>query len=1567
MISTAMLNGWAGTWAAFMLRGVVESSILLAAIGLPWLALRRRISPQLSYGLFLLVVLDLALPIPVNAPAWLARLSPRHTAERLVGWATAEPPPAPAGPRSDPFAPAPPPPGLASAPARPRTEARTPTDDIAPTAVSAVPAPSEPPGPEAVDAPAPRAMVQVARLGRDDAAGPGLTPSAVLMLAWAAVVLGLLARLAWVHVRMHRQLRAAVPLDPARLPVDLNHLRRLVGLRRAVPVLETVAVAAPAVWVWTRPRLLLPPGLAAELPPSQLSWALLHELVHIRRGDIWVATFQRLVQAVYFFHPAAWLANRAIDVQREYACDDAALALSGLSRRDCGAGLLTIVGRAHGLPMPKAPALALFRSEASIRRRLLRLLDTRRRLHRRLSLGAAMLLAAVGLIVLPNVRARQDGREGQGGAGAKTKATDRPIVGEVVDADGKPAAGADVWLAGTIVPEGKAILLGHTRTDTEGRFSLQSPGPEAMSGMVGPGIWAYRRGSGAAWTKREPDGTVSLEGRSNRLTLGGSTPVRVRILESDGAPLPGTRVGVRHLQDAASYVPDELIGLTAAETDADGRSTLTAFTPAEILGILVTSPRFGRQVAMFRQGVDGEATIRLRPAARAEGRVVADDPAAVRGLAIWVHSRRAEPNGPEVYAHAEATTDDRGRFEFPAIAAGDLSVSVLTRKSSPYFAPGSVDASVGPGGLARVEVRLAKAVRVRGEVREKGTGHPIAGVKLRYFGPGGSDLPMVETDANGRYQALALPGQGSRWVIPPKSYLAPKPGGSTPITIGPEAEQALPPIELERGASLRGVVVGDDGKPVAGAKVEGKWMVVEPLSGRGGPTGIGHNFTASATTDDRGAFLLEGIHPTANVTLEASAAEARTEQPRNATPAVDESVTLRISGANTVALAGRVVDSSGAPIAGVSVQIRARPPDRDGFAEQEPVQFGDSSTIRPGADGRFRTPRQLRRGYAYRAEAQAGDFMADITPWLSLGADTVPTLPDLTMRRVRTVAGRVLDRSGRAVPDATVRQSGDGPKPTRALTDAQGRFALPGVLEGRFFLFVDKPGYRPAWRLAGPLGADIELTIARDDEPGPEPRRYRPPTLPRPEELALLHRLFDAYADGVLKQGGPEVKSWFLPVLVRIDPDRALELINAGGDVRSRDLERREFALHRLAAAPDEAGQLVESIEDPDLRAWSEVSVAAALPAAERARKLDLLTHALVNARAVSEPADRALKFANIGEGLLDLGEVERATSVLREGQALAGKLPKAGWAGFARRTVAEELAPIDLAGALTLLEGMQDDREYEMALGHIAHELAARAPAEAERVLGMMRDQWPHFRDDYAQRVCYRMAAVDPKRARAIAGRMKDYRAKARALGAMALALKADRTVAAGLVREAFAVLERAVEEGQDMWNGLGSASTAAAGLLPIVEQVDPRLVSEALGRTLALRPPLRGSDTRDAIAALSDAQVAAAVARYDHVAARAVLDACTGDLLNQILGATDRDRSFYLDLLFDAATFVDPDRAAELLDRLPEPADPSMSLPRNNARLRIARVLADSGEERWAFIESRLLHVWRVDTEDY
>ena len=86
--------------------------------------------------------------------------------------------------------------------------------------------------------------------------------------------------------------------------------------------------------------------------------------------------------------------------------------------------------------------------------------------------------------------------------------------------------------------------------------------------------------------------------------------------------------------------------------------------------------------------------------------------------------------------------------------------------------------------------------------------------------------------------------------------------------------------------------------------------------------------------------------------------------------------------------------------------------------------------------------------------------------------------------------------------------------------------------------------------------------------------------------------------------------------------------------------------------------------------------------------------------------------------------------------------------------------------------------------------------------------------------------------------------------------------------------MLEKVAGGNQDQWDGLSMACTAAAGLLPIVEQVDPRRVQECLWRTLAMRPPLRSGDVRDGIPLIAGTRVAAMVACYDREIACQILD---------------------------------------------------------------------------------------------
>jgi hypothetical protein len=49
----------------------------------------------------------------------------------------------------------------------------------------------------------------------------------------------------------------------------------------------------------------------------------------LRRGDDWTNLIQKIVRALFFFHPAVWWIDDRLSTEREMACDDAVLAETG--------------------------------------------------------------------------------------------------------------------------------------------------------------------------------------------------------------------------------------------------------------------------------------------------------------------------------------------------------------------------------------------------------------------------------------------------------------------------------------------------------------------------------------------------------------------------------------------------------------------------------------------------------------------------------------------------------------------------------------------------------------------------------------------------------------------------------------------------------------------------------------------------------------------------------------------------------------------------------------------------------------------------------------------------------------------------------------------------------------------------------------------------------------------------------------------------------------------------------------------------------------------------------------
>ncbi len=174
-----------------------------------------------------------------------------------------------------------------------------------------------------------------------------------LVIIWSAGALAILVHLAAGAWRLHRLIRAARPAPPHLCPSA--EALAAAGLRVAPAVRESAIIPGPFVAGWGRGVLMIPAGLATRLTPREREAVLLHELVHLRRRDFAVNLLQRVVQAAYWFHPAAWLLGAELDRIREECCDEAvvravgrasdlARALVHLEEIRVGSGVLAMAG-----------------------------------------------------------------------------------------------------------------------------------------------------------------------------------------------------------------------------------------------------------------------------------------------------------------------------------------------------------------------------------------------------------------------------------------------------------------------------------------------------------------------------------------------------------------------------------------------------------------------------------------------------------------------------------------------------------------------------------------------------------------------------------------------------------------------------------------------------------------------------------------------------------------------------------------------------------------------------------------------------------------------------------------------------------------------------------------------------------------------------------------------------------------------------------------------------------------------------------------------------------------------
>jgi len=212
--------------------------------------------------------------------------------------------------------------------------------------------------------------------------------STVLFTLWALGCFALVLRLTVGHWRVARLVSAATPVKADELYV--------------------ADVSVPIVCGLLRPAVLMPRS-SSQWPDWQFDAAVRHELMHVRRKDLWASFVAQLACAAWWFHPLVWMLSRQLRACQETACDDAVL-FSGFEPATYAEALLAVAQTPASTLLQGCPMT----TQMNLNTRIARLLDrgiartTSRANLLRTAAGFAIVLAAIGTLGLQKSSAQSD-------------------------------------------------------------------------------------------------------------------------------------------------------------------------------------------------------------------------------------------------------------------------------------------------------------------------------------------------------------------------------------------------------------------------------------------------------------------------------------------------------------------------------------------------------------------------------------------------------------------------------------------------------------------------------------------------------------------------------------------------------------------------------------------------------------------------------------------------------------------------------------------------------------------------------------------------------------------------------------------------------------------------------------------------------------------------------------------------------------------------------------------------------------------------------------------------------
>ncbi|MCH8120803.1 MAG: PD40 domain-containing protein [Planctomycetes bacterium] len=227
-----------------------------------------------------------------------------------------------------------------------------------------------------------------------------LSPRQWLGLAWIVGVATFVLVAMTKALRTQFWLRGKRKPLPAEMRTGIEDLFSGLELKTFPKAWLIEGIGQPFVWGLLHGSIYLPANFVKVNNVEHRRGVLGHELGHVLRFDAVVNLLQVISQAVFWFHPFVWWANKRIRAEREKCCDEMAIARLGAKAKDYSRAIVDTLVAEYKSTRP-VPSLAVAGPVKNIEERIKTMMRPGKKFYKHPSLPVVAVVFLTALLAVP--------------------------------------------------------------------------------------------------------------------------------------------------------------------------------------------------------------------------------------------------------------------------------------------------------------------------------------------------------------------------------------------------------------------------------------------------------------------------------------------------------------------------------------------------------------------------------------------------------------------------------------------------------------------------------------------------------------------------------------------------------------------------------------------------------------------------------------------------------------------------------------------------------------------------------------------------------------------------------------------------------------------------------------------------------------------------------------------------------------------------------------------------------------------------------------------------------------